>query len=70
MAEHTWPWIYYHPTEGSRIFESEEELKAAGRGWTLTPHEAADAAAQASEKAPAPDPEPSAAETPPRRSHR
>lgn len=70
MAEHTWPWIYYHPTEGSRIFESEEELKAAGRGWTLTPHEAADAAAQAVEPAPAPEPPPSEEEPPPIRSRR
>lgn len=61
MAEHTWPWIYYHPTEGGRIFASAEELHAAGRGWVLTPTEAADAAAQATE----PEPEPPTDEEPP-----
>lgn len=66
MAEHTWPWIYYHPTEGSRIFDSAEDLQAAGAGWVLTPTEA-EAAAQAP---PAPEPPPSDEGPPPPRSRR
>lgn len=55
-----YPWILYHPTEGSRIFASAEELRAAGRGWTLTP-----GAAAAPEADPPPEEEP-----PPIRSRR
>lgn len=45
-APPSYPWILYHPTEGSRLFASAEELRAAGRGWTLAPP-----------AEPAPDPE-------------
>lgn len=51
------PRIFYHPTEPSRIFESQEELTAAGGPWFKTPTEAADAAAKATEPAPPPAPE-------------
>lgn len=53
----SFPRILYHPTEPSRIFESEAELKAAGPGWCLTPTEAAEAAARASSRPPQPPPE-------------
>lgn len=66
MAEQTFPWIFYHQTEGSRIFESAEELKAAGPGWTLTPP----AAGEAPAPAPTPEPPPSDDEPPPIRSRR
>lgn len=61
------PRIYYHPTEPSRIFESQEELRAAGAGWVKTPTEAADAAAKAATPAPLPSAEEDA---PPPRSRR
>ena len=47
------PRIYYAAAEPTgRIFESQEELRAAGGTWFKTPAEAADAAA----KAATPDP--------------
>lgn len=57
------PRIYYHPTEPSRIFESAEELQAAGAGWVRTPTEAADAAAKAA------TPETTSETTPPDEGH-
>lgn len=63
MAETTFPRIYYHPTEPSRIFESQAELDAAGPGWVQTPTEAADAAASATPPAPPTEDE---GHTPPR----
>lgn len=63
----SFPRILYHPTEPSRIFESAEELKAAGPGWVLTPGEAADAAARASSRpTPASQPPPEDEGTTPR----
>lgn len=42
------PRIYYAAAEPTgRIFESQEELRAAGGTWFKTPAEAADAAAKA-----------------------
>lgn len=57
-APPSYPWILYHPTEGSRLFASAEELRAAGRGWTLAPPEAVGAAAPPAEPAPDPEAEP------------
>lgn len=48
MAERlTFPRILYSPTEPSRIFESADEVQAAGGDWFPTPTEAADATARA-----------------------
>ena len=66
MAEQQYPWIFYHPRDGSRIFESEDELQAAGPGWTLTPP----AAGETPAPAPMPEPPPSDDEPPPIRSRR
>lgn len=73
MADITFPHILYSTAEPTgRIFDTQEALDAASAEgpWYMTPHEAADAAAQAAEPTPAPEPEPRAEETPPRRSHR
>lgn len=64
-----WPRILYHPTEPSRIFESQEDLDAAGPGWVLTPDEAAEAAAHPPAP-PSPEPPPADEGSPPPRSRR
>lgn len=54
------PRIYYSADEPTgRIFQTHEELTAAGGTWFKTPAEAADAAAKATEPAPAPESPPS-----------
>ena len=65
------PRIYYSAEEPTgRIFQSQEELTAAGGTWFKTPAEAADAAAQAP-PTPPPVPAPRLEDDPPtRRSHR
>lgn len=66
----TFPIILYHPTEPSRIFESQEEYAAAGPGWVLTPTEAAEAAAMAQEAPPEAEAEADLEPRHPRRSTR